>query len=67
MLDVRLSTQLDARRKELGWTVYAIARKSGYAENTVLRALHGRNVTVSTFQAIAIAMGLNLELTHRNE
>ena len=58
---------LKARRKELGWTLYAVARRSGYSENTVRRVLQGEAVNLATFAAVARALGYDLHMQRTDD
>lgn len=58
----QIASQLEIRRREIGWTVVVLAKQSGYSENTVLRVLHGDNVRWHTVQDIAKALDFNLVL-----
>lgn len=60
---IPLAQQLEARRQALGWSIEALAGRTGYHANTILRALHGRNIRVRTLQDVASALGFVVVLS----
>lgn len=59
------ATALNARRRRLGMTFGALARRSGVSEPTVKRILGGKSAAAASFgnvAAIAEALGCSLEL-----
>lgn len=58
-------SELEAARLERGWTIDDLARRSGYAPNTVLRCLHGKNVHLVTFLCIADALGFEFVMARK--
>ncbi len=58
----RLAAALERRRLDQGWTLPALAAKTGYHFNTVARVLHGENVGLQTFLDVAQTLGADLEI-----
>jgi transcriptional regulator with XRE-family HTH domain len=57
--------QLDHRRRQLGLSYAALAKRSGVSQATVVRLLSGRHPQASFQNVIAIAEALGFELTFR--
>lgn len=53
---------LNERRVALGWTIDDLARRAGFAVNTVRRCLEGQNVRLESFLIVAVTLGLELEV-----
>lgn len=58
----KIAARLEARRRELGWSIERLAHTAGYHRNTVLRTLHGDNVRWQTVTDVAGALGLAMEV-----
>jgi hypothetical protein len=58
---------LDARRREMGWTIDVLAQESGFAPNTILRCLHGKNVRLETFVIVASTLGLRIDVRLKSQ
>jgi transcriptional regulator with XRE-family HTH domain len=59
---------LDERRKELGLSKAALARKAGVSHYAITRIFDGRldRVRLGTLYLVAIALGIDVELTKIN-
>ena len=55
--------ELDRRRRQLGMTVKALARRSGISRDTVKRMLSGKKATLPNAAKVATAMGMRLGFT----
>lgn len=55
-----LAAYLEQARIDQGWTLPALAHKTGYHCNTVARVLHGDNVRLQTLIDVAQALGIQL-------
>ena len=55
-----LTDRLRAAIKKDGRTQYAIAKEAGVARIMLSRFIHGKSITVETFEKIARVVGLNL-------
>lgn len=58
-----LTQELDARRRDLGMSCRALARRAGVGLATVQRALSHGNATAETLQKLGSALGVSLHVT----
>jgi lambda repressor-like predicted transcriptional regulator len=59
------AAQLEARRRQLGYSIAHVADEAGYSESSVARVLKGHNTNWRTMRDIASVLGLDVLLTDK--